>query len=446
MQLRLLLTSLSLAAIFCTHAQNTSPYWSLAGNSNASASSKLGTTNAVPLRLITKNVARLVIDTAGRIAIGLNTPAARLHVNTSATTPPLLLQVNGLTKLLAGTNGGLSIGSNFSAPANGLFVAGNVGIGTNVPVRKLQVQDGDIRISRSASVSRYLEFSTTEAGQNSVRFEHSFGGSTLFLSRSGDNFTSFGDIAFFSLAPSPGYRFTVLGNAYASGGTWQASDSKLKTEVADLSSATVLLSKLQPKTYFFKQEGYAALGLSKQKQYGFVAQELEQVLPELVNTSEMPVSKGSTGERVMEEVKAVNYTALIPIMVKGMQEQEERFVKQESENKALKAEVAELRQMILELKNGRTGTLTSTSAYLEQNTPNPVNGSTTIRYHVPETSTSARFTLTNAKGQVLKTINLSNRGTGQLNLNTNSLAAGTYNYTLYVNGRQADSKRLVIIR
>jgi hypothetical protein len=148
----------------------------------------------------------------------------------------------------------------------------------------------------------------------------------------------------------------------------------------------------------------------------------------------------------MEEVKAVNYTALIPIMVKGMQEQEERFVKQESENKALKAEVAELRQMILELKNGRTGTLTSTSAYLEQNTPNPVNGSTTIRYHVPETSTSARFTLTNAKGQVLKTINLSNRGTGQLNLNTNSLAAGTYNYTLYVNGRQADSKRLVIIR
>jgi hypothetical protein len=37
------------------HAQNTSPYWSLAGNSNAAASSKLGTTKSIPLKLITAN-------------------------------------------------------------------------------------------------------------------------------------------------------------------------------------------------------------------------------------------------------------------------------------------------------------------------------------------------------------------------------------------------------
>ena len=52
-----------LPALFCTglclsgYAQNTSPYWSLAGNSNASATtSKLGTTNAVSLRLFTNNL------------------------------------------------------------------------------------------------------------------------------------------------------------------------------------------------------------------------------------------------------------------------------------------------------------------------------------------------------------------------------------------------------
>jgi hypothetical protein len=102
--------------------------------------------------------------------------------------------------------------------------------------------------------------------------------------------------------------------------------------------------------------------------------------------------------------------------------------------------------MVLELKNGRTGPVTITSAYLEQNSPNPVNGSTVIRYRIPETSTSARLILTNAKGQIVKMVNINNKGTGQLSLNTISLAAGTYNYTLYVDGRQVDAKRLVISR
>jgi hypothetical protein len=163
------------------------------------------------------------------------------------------------------------------------------------------------------------------------------------------------------------------------------------------------------------------------------------VLPELVNTSEMPVSKGSTGERVMEEVKAVNYTALIPIVVKALQEQQQ-------ENNRLREEMAELRQMVLELKNGRTGAINATSAYLEQNTPNPVNGSTTIRYHVPETATSANMTLTNSKGQVLKTVTIANRGAGQVNLSTSLFAPGTYHYTLYVDGKQAGTKRLIISR
>jgi flagellar hook assembly protein FlgD len=75
-----------------------------------------------------------------------------------------------------------------------------------------------------------------------------------------------------------------------------------------------------------------------------------------------------------------------------------------------------------------------------------VSGTTTIRYSVPEQTTSARLTLINAKGQVVKTITLGNRGTGQVNLNTAALAAGTYHYTLFVNGKQADTKRLVIAR
>ena len=44
------------------NAQNTSPFWSLAGNSNTTATSKLGTTNAKPLKLVTNNQPRVIID------------------------------------------------------------------------------------------------------------------------------------------------------------------------------------------------------------------------------------------------------------------------------------------------------------------------------------------------------------------------------------------------
>src|SRR4030095_4761657 len=67
------------------NAQNTSPFWSLAGNSNASTTSKLGTTNAKPLQVVTNNQTRAVIDaTNGNIAIGVASnfadPRYRLYV------------------------------------------------------------------------------------------------------------------------------------------------------------------------------------------------------------------------------------------------------------------------------------------------------------------------------------------------------------------------------
>src|SRR5689334_19740854 len=68
-------------------AQNTSPFWSLAGNSNATTLSKLGTTNAIPLRLTANNGTRLFINAAnGNIGIGTGNSGSstyRLYVSGS---------------------------------------------------------------------------------------------------------------------------------------------------------------------------------------------------------------------------------------------------------------------------------------------------------------------------------------------------------------------------
>ena len=64
------ITTTLLAAIALICATKTNAQWNLTGNSNATATSVLGTTNAVPLRLATKNTPRLIIDTLGKVGIG----------------------------------------------------------------------------------------------------------------------------------------------------------------------------------------------------------------------------------------------------------------------------------------------------------------------------------------------------------------------------------------
>src|SRR2546423_14204386 len=54
--------------------------WNITGNNNATPTSILGNTNSVPLRLFTKNVARIVIDTFGFVGINSAHPVSTLDV------------------------------------------------------------------------------------------------------------------------------------------------------------------------------------------------------------------------------------------------------------------------------------------------------------------------------------------------------------------------------
>src|SRR5256885_10015893 len=55
--------------------------WNLTGNNNATSTSILGNTNSVPLRLFTKNLVRVTIDTFGFVGIGTIHPVSTLDVH-----------------------------------------------------------------------------------------------------------------------------------------------------------------------------------------------------------------------------------------------------------------------------------------------------------------------------------------------------------------------------
>ena len=107
-------------------------------------------------------------------------------------------------------------------------------------------------------------------------------------------------------------------NIYSNGtvsnrtGTYNSlSDAKLKENIAD---ATPKLDKLMQ----VKVRNYNLIG-DELKQIGFVAQELEQIFPSLVdNVPDFDENNEPTGE----VTKGVKLTVMIPILVKAIQEQQ----------------------------------------------------------------------------------------------------------------------------
>ena len=105
-----------------------------------------------------------------------------------------------------------------------------------------------------------------------------------------------------------------------SAGVWvDASDIALKKDVADIDYGLDVVKKLKPRKYKMKSDD--------SDQIGFVAQEVETEVPEVVSTGENPNG---------EEQKSLSYGHLTAVLTKAIQEQQTQI-------EALQAEVAALK-------------------------------------------------------------------------------------------------------
>jgi len=241
-----------------------------------------------------------------------------------------------------------------------------------------------------------------------------------------------------------------FGYVYSSNG-YVTSDQRLKQNIEDFSSAMDIINKLHPRQYDFRHDGnYKYMNLPEGRHYGLVAQDVEKILPNLVRETKFDLSfikpqnaKGSadanqnlseTNKNSSETVdcKALNYIELIPIMIKGMQEQQKQ--------------IEELKQEIASLKASNASSSPLTSAYLKQNAPNPFSNNTIIQSYVPADAHQAQLLIYSSDGRQLKSYSLTNTGMNNVTISSGTLASGQYIYSLIIDGRKVDTKNMILTK
>jgi len=169
------------------------------------------------------------------------------------------------------------------------------------------------------------------------------------------------------------------------------------------------------------------------KEYGYLAQELKEVFPDLVTQD----ADGYYG---------VNYIGLIPVIVEAIKDQKSVIEKQQRQIEELQAAVfsGSFRSGSQTGEHTGIANVNTETAVLYQNAPNPFTELTVIRYSLPESAKNAEIYIFNMQGSVIKKI-LATRS-GMVEIKGSDLQAGMYLYSLIVDGREVDTKRMILTK
>lgn len=236
---------------------------------------------------------------------------------------------------------------------------GNVGVGTDTPGSRLEI-NGSTEFESSVIIDNIGSVANSNASRVDFRSNgvaigtiRTVTGENLtsrmsFFTKNGGSFSqrmtiqSNGDVGIGTITPSSKLEVCgdtrVVGQINANSGNLNAgltcsSDKRLKRNVKPISEALNKIENIEGKTYYWKTEKYKDRGFSDQLQYGFIAQELEEIMPELV-------LKGKDG------FKSINYIEMIPILTEAIKEQQQVIENQKEEIETVKAKM-----LILDTEN-----------------------------------------------------------------------------------------------
>ena len=270
------------------------------------------------------------------------------------------------------------------------------------------------------------------------------------------------------------------GDVYASN-LYFSSDPKLKENIQGYTGALDKIKKLPVKSYTFRNSEFPKMNLPLGDQVGVLSTDLKAVFPNLVKGGMHP-GNGKEDPRVAFD--AVNYMGLIPVLVEAVQELDAKAAANPASDEVAKTiaaqqaqiaaqsqqlteqtrQIAELRNMIEDLcSTGCAGfkpntspagispasgtSLVSGSAVLYQSTPNPTSGAAVIAYAINMPFTTASIQVLDKGGKTIRQYAIQQQGAGSVTFEGSAtVAAGSYTYSLIIDGRVLDTKTMVIVK
>ena len=161
----------------------------------------------------------------------------------------------------------------------------------------------------------------------------------------------------------------------------------------------------------------------EKKHFGLIAQELQTIYPELV-------VEGQDG------YLCINYVELVPVLIRSIQElnQKIEILEKTSDGYSKRAPSVSNIDSPMFSKN-----------VLYQNTPNPFKETSTIRFSLEDNIRTANICIFDMTGKMLKKIPVSN-GDSSITISKGELGEGMFFYSLIVDNREIDTKRMIITK
>ena len=215
----------------------------------------------------------------------------------------------------------------------------------------------------------------------------------------------------------------------------QTSDARTKHDITYLRDNTLgSIMQLKPISFYYNTDdklfnaAYVESPAAKQMHYGFIAQELQEVLPDIVYMGQ-------------DSLLSVNYMELIPLLVQTVQNQETRIDELERKIATLTSQVS-ANKAPQNVKNDNI----ATQAVLYQNTPNPFAQDTRIAYDLPLTTHEATLYIYDANGLQLESYPIREFGENSITISGGHLPAGIYLYSLVADEQVIDTKRMILTK
>jgi len=238
---------------------------------------------------------------------------------------------------------------------------------------------------------------------------------------------------------TPSQKLHVVGNAgKTSGGTsWVSlSDARLKDVNSDINNGLEIVARLHPVTYTWNALRNEKFGTEEGKKYGFLAQELQEVIPEFV-------IKGDEG------YLWYNPSGMEAILTAAINEQQAVIETQQKELDAMRERMRRIEQMIENRGTGEKNEmepsydLNDEGAALDQNFPNPFIQQTTITYTLDK-GNDVELNIYSYTGQLVQVLVKGFHVKGHYSViwDTSKIPSGVYFYSLRADGMEIVKKAI----